>query len=524
MNAPRRRMMADSLTIAACDPALADKVALIADGHSWTYRHIHTRAAALAGCLGAHGVERGDRVAIYLDNGEAAATAIYAAWLANAVVVVINPQTKADKLAFMLKDCTARAIISDGHLARHFVPAIAAGDDLKAAVCTGTCPDNDKIIGWDRALAYESGPPAPQNDGPDLAALIYTSGSTGRPKAVMQTHQAMRFSLGSITEYLGLDRDDRILCALPLAFDYGLYQLLMSMDLGATLVLEHSFTFPAQVFAIMRKQAVSVVPGVPTLFAMILAAHQRQALVFPSVRIVTNTAAALADPVAERLAEVFPEAAIFSMYGLTECKRVSYLEPVFRTRKPGSVGKAMPGTEVFIVGADKQPVAAGQTGILHVRGPHLMLGYWNRPGATARALVDGLLPGEKILNTGDHFRMDEDGFLYFVGRSDDIIKSRGEKVSPVEIENVLHGLTGVREVAVIGTPDPLLGEVVCAFIVADSGAKLDPRRVRAHCSARLENFMLPRHVYIVDNLPRTNTGKVDKRALRAGNVEPFDAQ
>lgn len=524
MRAAPRRLMADGLVAAARDPALADKPALIADGQRWSYRQIHARALALAGCLAAHGVARGNRVAIYLDNGEAAATAIYAAWLASAVVVVINPQTRADKLAFMLQDCGARAIISDAHLARHFMPAIAADDNMKLAVCTGVCPADDKIIDWDRALAFEAEPPPAQNIALDLAALIYTSGSTGQPKAVMQTHQAMRFSLGSITEYLRLEPDDRILCALPLAFDYGLYQLLMSMDLGATLVLERSFTFPAQVFTVMREHAVSVVPGVPTLFAMILAAHRREALHFPCVRIVTNTAAALPDPLVAQLGEVFPEAAIFSMYGLTECKRVSYLEPDSLSRKLGSVGKAMPGTEVFILGADKQPVAPGQTGVLHVRGPHVMLGYWNRPDATARALVDGLLSGEKILNTGDHFRMDDEGFLYFVGRSDDIIKSRGEKVSPVEVENVLHALAGVREAAVIGMPDTLLGEAVCAFIVVDPGVNLDPRQIRAHCSAKLENFMLPQHVWIVDDLPRTSTGKVDKRALRAGTVEPIDVQ
>lgn len=524
MSLAPRRLMADSLVAAALDPVLADKPALIADGQHWSYRQLYVRAVALAGSLKAHGVKRGDRVAIYLDNGETVVTAIYAAWLADAVVVVINPQTKADKLAFMLKDCTARALISDGHLARHFVPAIADGTAVEFTVCSGQCPDGSKIIVWDQAVAFAGEVAAPQNIALDLAALIYTSGSTGQAKAVMQTHQAMRFSLGSIIEYLRLAADDRILCALPVAFDYGLYQLLMSVDLGATLVLERSFTFPAQVFATMHEHAVTVVPGVPTLFAMILAAHRRQPLAFPSVRTVTNTAAALPDAVAAQLAEVFPQAAVFSMYGLTECKRVSFLEPEWLARKPGSVGKAMPGTEVFILDDDKHAVTLGEIGILHVRGPHVMLGYWNRPDATAAALTDGLLPGEKILCTGDHFRMDDDGFLYFVGRGDDIIKSRGEKVSPAEIENVLHQLAGVREAAVIGVPDSMLGQAVCAFIVADPGVELSARQVRAHCSAQLENFMLPSHVHIVDELPRTNTGKVNKSTLRSEFAEANDAQ
>jgi acyl-CoA synthetase (AMP-forming)/AMP-acid ligase II len=287
----------------------------------------------------------------------------------------------------------------------------------------------------------------------------------------------------------------------------------MTVHLGATLVLERSFTWPAQVFARMREFGVTVFPGVPTMFAMLLSAHRREPLCFRGVTRVTNTAAALADASATALREVFPDALVYKMYGLTECKRVSYLEPELAELKPGSVGKAIPGTEVWLQSADGGPVPPGETGTLYVRGPHVMLGYWNRPDLTAHMLKPGRLPGERVLCTQDQFRMDADGFLYFVGRSDDIIKTRGEKVSPAEVENAILGIDGIREVAVVGVPDALLGQSIRAYVVAEADAGLDARRIRALCTARLENFMVPQDVVLCAELPRTATGKVSKKAL-----------
>lgn len=514
MTAMPRRLMQDGLVGAAADPVLADRVALVCSGESWTYLQLFERASGLAACLQAQGIERGDRIAVYMDNTAACVTSIHAAWLAGGVLLVVNPQTKSDKLRFILEDSGARALLSDGHLASQFLPAVEGNTEIAALVCSGTLPGSAAVLDFETASADPVGHAAPESIPSDLAALIYTSGSTGQPKGVMQTHQAMRFALGSLIEYLRLASHDVIGCSVPLAFDYGLYQLLMSVELGATLVLERSFAFPAQVFANMREHAVSVFPGVPTMFAMLLASHARQALAFPGVRTVTNTAAALPDEFIARLQEVFPNARIYCMYGLTECKRVSYLEPDMLPYKPGSVGKAIPGTEVYLRDAAGNPVAPGETGILHVRGPHVMAGYWNRPDATAHMLGPGPLPGERVLCTHDLFRMDEEGYLYFVGRSDDIIKTRGEKVSPVEVENVLHDLGGVREAAVIGVPDPLLGEAIRACVVVDPASGLDEKRIRAHCAARLENFMLPRDVLLMASLPHTTTGKVSKKILR----------
>jgi len=508
------RLLHDGLLIAAADSVRAGKAAVIVEGQPHTYAELLRDALRLAAAMRERGVRRGDRVAIYMDNTWPCVVSIYAALIAGGVFLIVNPQTKADKLAFILEDSGAKLLLSDGHLSKEFRAALGQMRQPPAVICSGAINDATDAEAFDAVLAASS-PAAPETSTIplDLAALIYTSGSTGNPKGVMQTHQAMVFTTGSLIEYLRLDASEKILCALPLAFDYGLYQLLMSVKLGATLVLERSFTFPAQVFARMHETGVTVFPGVPTVFAMLLAAHGRSALSFPSVTRVTNTAAALPDEFATRLREVFPNALIYKMYGLTECKRVAYLEPELIDAKPGSVGKAIPGTEVFLLSPEGNDVAPGETGILHVRGPHVMAGYWNRPDLSAEMLKPGRLPGERVLCTQDHFRMDADGFLYFVGRSDDIIKTRGEKVSPAEVENVIHGIEGVREVAVVGVADSLLGQAIRAFVVPVAGADINEKRIRAECAARLENFMVPRDIVFCADLPKTATGKVSKKAL-----------
>lgn len=508
-----RRLLHDALREAAGDAALARRTAVIAEGAAHSYGELLDAAQRLAAALAARGMRRGDRVAIYMDNTWPCVVSIFAVLLGGAAFLIVNPQTKSDKLGFILDDSGARLLLSDGHLAQEFAPLLAARPAL-GVIASGRLPDACGAEPFDRVLAASAAAMAPSATiPPDLAALIYTSGSTGQPKGVMQTHQSMLFAAGSLIEYLRLGADERILCALPLAFDYGLYQLLMAVQLGAALVLERSFAYPAQICARMREAAVSVFPGVPTIFAMLLSAHRQEALSFPQVTRVTNTAAALPDEQAVRLREIFPHALIYKMYGLTECKRVCYLDPELVDVKPGSVGKAIPGTEVFLRSPEGAPVPSGEPGILHVRGPHVMAGYWNQPELSAHMLKPGPLPGERVLCTHDWFRMDADGFLYFVGRSDDIIKTRGEKVSPVEVENVLQAIDGIREAAVAGVPDPMLGQAICAWVVLDPGVTLTAAQIRAQCTRRLENFMVPRHIVLCADLPRTATGKVSRKAL-----------
>jgi acyl-CoA synthetase (AMP-forming)/AMP-acid ligase II len=232
-----------------------------------------------------------------------------------------------------------------------------------------------------------------------------------------------------------------------------------------------------------------------------------------NVRYVTNTAAAL--PVKHILAlkDMFPGARIYSMYGLTECKRCTYLPPQDLDRKPTSVGIAIPNTELWIVDEHGNKVGPNVVGQLVIRGATVMKGYWEKPEATAKRLKPGPLPGEQVLYTGDYCRLDDEGYLYFVGRMDDVIKSRGEKVAPKEVENVLFNITGVKEAAVIGVPDEILGQAIKAFIVLEKGVTMTEKEIQRECQARLENFMVPKHVQLVTELPKTDTGKIKKTGL-----------
>jgi acyl-CoA synthetase (AMP-forming)/AMP-acid ligase II len=237
---------------------------------------------------------------------------------------------------------------------------------------------------------------------------------------------------------------------------------------------------------------------------------------FPDLRYISNTAAALPPAHIQRLRDLFPGTQLFSMYGLTECKRCTYLPPDQLGVRPGSVGIPIPGTEAYVVGDDGREVPLGETGELVIRGPHVMKGYWRNEEATARALRPSPFPWEKVLYTGDLFRRDEEGFLYFVGRKDDIIKTRGEKVSPKEVENVIYTIPGVREAAVIGIPDEVLGLALKAVIATDEGVTLEPRDIIRVCASQLEDFMVPKHVEFRAALPKTDTGKVSRRLVAAG--------
>jgi acyl-CoA synthetase (AMP-forming)/AMP-acid ligase II len=236
------------------------------------------------------------------------------------------------------------------------------------------------------------------------------------------------------------------------------------------------------------------------------------------VRYVTNTAAALPVKHITMLRELFPRARVFSMYGLTECKRCTYLPPEDLDRKPTSVGIAIPNTEVWVAGDDGRRLPPNTVGQLVVRGATVMKGYWKKPEETAKKLGLGPVPGEHVLLTGDYCTMDEEGYVTFVGRMDDIIKSRGEKVAPKEIENALVSVPGVKEAAVIGVPDEVLGEAPVAFVVLERGASVDEADLRRACQQRLESFMVPKRIEIASSLPKSDNGKIDKRALARGGA------
>lgn len=499
---------------------LPEKVALVCMGHRVTYGELDARSNALAHTLRARGVERGDRVLVFADNTVETAVAFWAVLKADAVVSVVNPLTKVDKLAYLLNDCRAKALVTDAHLGGVFVPAAKRAPHLQLTVVSGSfAPERMEgvpgLLRWDEALAEGDGraPPRRKNLDIDLAAIVYTSGSTGDPKGVMLTHRNMLTAASSISTYLELREDDVILGVLPLAFDYGLYQMILAFRVGARLVLERSFTYPAKVLSALVEEKVTVFPGVPTIFA-ILADMDLGAFDLSSIRTVTNTAAALQLAHIEALKRIFPKARIYSMYGLTECKRCTYLPPEDLDRKPLSVGIAIPNTEFWLVDEQGNRLPNGSTGQLVIRGATVMKGYWEKPEATAEKLKPGPLPGEQVLFTGDLCRTDEEGYLYFVSRMDDIIKTRGEKVSPLEVERAIYRVPGVKEAAVIGVPDELLGQAIKAFVVPTHDASLTEKDVQRECQKHLESFMVPKVVEIVPELPKGMTGKIQKTNLK----------
>ena len=492
--------------------------ALVCGGERLDYASLAQAAERFAAALVAQaGLANGDRCVLFLDNRPETAIGLFGTLRAGGVFSVINPTTKADKLAYVLNDCEAAVLVTQASLLPVARAAAAQAASIRRVVVVDPEPTLAAgEIGYDAFLA--TGPaldPAPRGIDIDLAMLVYTSGSTGQPKGVMMTHRNMVHAASSITDYLRSSPDDVVLSVLPLAFDYGLYQLLMSVKMGATLVLEKSFAFPQKVLPLLASERVTGFPLVPTMAALIVQLRNFKPEWAASVRYLTNTAAALPPAHIAALQALFPQARVYSMYGMTESKRCTWLPPEQLARRPDSVGIAIPGTEVWVADDDGRPLPAGSVGELVVRGGHVMQGYWRNPEATDRALKPGRYPWEKVLHTGDLFRMDDEGFLYFVGRKDDIIKSRGEKVSPKEVENVLYALPGIREAAVVGVPDEILGRALKAILVLDEGASLGAREVIGHCSARLEDYMVPRLVEFRAELPKTNTGKIRRAALQA---------
>ena len=496
------------------------KTAIIIKSREYTYSSLYENALKIASHLVTSGINKGDRVAIYMNNSWECIVAVYGITLSGAAFLAINPQTKADKLQYILNDSGAKILLAEGTLSNELVVALPGAETIKETIIAGNSGklsglQGIMITGFEEIVTGNGSPVTlPKVIPNDLAALIYTSGSTGFPKGVMMTHQSMVFASWSLIEYLRLSDEDRIILLLPLAFDYGLYQLLMSVTVGGSLLVEQSFTFQASVYKQMELFRPTVFPGVPTIYAMMIATNKKTGMSFDFIKKITNTAAALPSEFIPDLKKIFPGALIFKMYGLTECKRVCYLEPELIDIKTGSVGKAIPGTEVFLLSPDGKPVTPGEKGILHIRGPHVMLGYWNKEELSREMLRQGSLPWERILCSNDWFRMDEEGFLYFLGRNDDIIKTRGEKVSPVEVENVLYKISGIREAAVTGIPDEIMGEAIVAFVTTHDQSWRDEKEILKECMTRLELFMVPQRIIFVDEMPKSSNSKIDKKILK----------
>jgi amino acid adenylation domain-containing protein len=495
------------------------KTALIFGRKRVTYEEIDISANRLANALISYGIKRDDRVGVFLDNSVEAVVAIFAILKANAIFVVINPTTKFLKLSYILNNCRMSGLIAVGDKSILVSHIHENAPSLKFVIFSGKKEesaetDPNRFLDYEELLKSSAPqPPLSKCIDQDLATIIYTSGSTGFPKGVMMTHLNVISACTSITTYLENTSSDIILDVLPLSFDYGLYQVLMAFKVGGTIVLEKTFPYPFEIVKTIIREKVTGFPGVPTIFALLLQLEHLKDHDLSHLRYITNTAAALPVSHVRKLREAFPHTKIYLMYGLTECKRVSYLPPDEVDRRPDSVGRGMPNEEVYIENEKGERVKPGEIGELVVRGSNVMRGYWELPEETDKVLKPGKYSEERVLYTGDLFRMDEGGYLYFVARKDDIIKTRGEKVSPKEVENVLYRLNGVLEAVVMGVSDPILGEAVKAVVVLKKGANITEEEVRRFCSQNLEDFMVPKLVEFREFLPKTETGKIKKLGL-----------
>ena len=462
-----------------------------------TYADLDAAARGVAAALADQGVRPGDRIALLMENSARFAAGFWGAVYAGAVVTPLNPETRPEKLAYILADCTPSAVLADPDLSEAARRAGAVAVLDPAAV----------------APRGANGPPpaAGRAIDQDLGALVYTSGSTGAPKGVMLSHQNLATASRSVATYLGYRASDRILVALPLTFDYGMHQLTMAALVGAAVIVERDFSKPLYALSRAQHAGATVLPLVPTMVPLINALAPRFDL--SAVRIVTSTAAALAPRAIDRLQELFPQARVFSMYGLTECHRCTYLPPEELARRKGSVGIAIPNTELWVVDGEGVRHRRDATGELVIRGATVMKGYWNKPEATARRLRPGLHPGEHVLHTGDLVRLDADGFAYFIARSDDVLKVKGEKVAPKEVEDALLAHPHVAEAVAYGAPDPVMGHVLRAVVVPAAGCAPTEAELLAWCEARLEPIAVPRGIALQPAFARTPNGKIDRARL-----------
>jgi amino acid adenylation domain-containing protein len=506
-----------------------DKPAIICGQDRWSYGQLDSCSDRFAEALVDLGVRRQDRVMILTGNRPETVVSLYGTLKAGGVFVILDVNTKARRLRYVLENCRAKVLVIRIEQMPVVVESLEGWQDDLQVVWLGE--DSNRGLSarfsgttWDSIFQQRPDSHGDRSRGPlvqlprcvdiDLAALIYTSATTGNPKGVMSTHHNMISAARSIIQYLGNQPDDIILDALPLSFDYGLYQVIMAVMIGGTVVLEPSFVYLHNILKRIAEERVTGFPIVPTMAAMLLKMRDLSAYDLSGLRYLTNTGAALPVQHIQSLRRLLPHVRIFSMFGLTECKRVGYLDPSELDRRPGSVGQAMPNCEVVIVDENNREVRPGQVGELIVRGANVMQGYWDDPEMTRCVYQAGSYPESRWLRSGDYFRRDEEGFLYFLGRKDDMIKTRGERVAPKEVENVICEMEDVVEVAAIGVPDGILGQAIKVFIASRTD-ELDIKAVMRHCMNRLESFMVPKYVQFVTGLPKTAHGKVDRRQLQS---------
>jgi acyl-CoA synthetase (AMP-forming)/AMP-acid ligase II len=467
-----------------------------------TYGQLWKAARCAHAHFVAEGVQRGDRVAVALENSLDYVAACYGAWLAGAVIVPMNPKARLRELQCWLQHCDAKLLLVHASHPDARELGASSGGRLRPVPAT---PAGD-IPQWCANCQDELVPVFP--DATAAAAIVYTSGTTGRPKGVTLSHGNLASNTDAIIRYLELMEADSALAALPFFYAYGSSVLHSHLAVGGTLVLERQTAFPAAMLARVAAERVTGLPGVPSTFAMLLQSGDLNRFDLSHLRYITQAGGAMPLHHARLLSELLPHTRLFVMYGQTEATaRVTYLPPERLAGKIGSVGVPIDGVALQIIDDSGRPLAPLSAGEVCVRGPNVMQGYFNDPVATAVVLRDGWL------RTGDIGYLDGDGFLYLKGRRSDIIKSGAHRISPLDIEDVIAELPEVAEVAVVGVADALLGEVIKATIALKPGATLTGLVVQRYCLKHLPHYKVPRLVEFVSTLPKTPNGKVIRRLL-----------
>jgi len=508
-------------TSAQRDP---EKEALVHGKERLAYREVYARTTGLATGLRDAGLTRGDRIGIYLEASIQQVVSIFGISEAGGVFVPINGTLFPDQVAHIAKDCGMKGLITTRKKLASLAEVLPQIPSLEFLVLT---EEGESLEVRPTVHIFEEfcglGPATPANEASiskDLAAILYTSGSTGKPKGVMLSHANVMAGSSIVSTYLGITASERILAVLPFSFDAGMNQLMTAFQQGGTCVLIN-FVFAREVVQALVKERITGLAGVPTLWSLL--AQPNSGLdkqLPPSLRYITNTGGAMPQAVLAVLRRTLTNTKIFLMYGLTEAFRSTYLPPEELDRRPTSMGKAIPDTEILVMTENGQRCKPGEIGELVHRGPTVSLGYWGRPEDTARALRSNpLLPSElgdceKVCYSGDLVKTDEDGFLYFVGRRDTMIKSSGFRISPTEVEEALFSSGKLRGAAVIGIPDEVLGQTIKAFVTQRDGDPLDAEALLAHCGEKLPRYMVPKTIEILSELPKTSSGKVDYPALR----------
>lgn len=516
--------------IRSCAQRMPASIALREGGHEATYQMLAGEIAGAANFYLELGLDRRDRVAVYMDKRIDTVVALFGAAAAGGVFVPVNPLLKPDQVAHILKDCNVRILVTTPERLELLRPVLAACHDLRCvAVVSGQgAPRIDTLacVSWaGRTAAPER--PAHRTIDADMAAILYTSGSTGKPKGVVLSHRNLVAGAESVSQYLGNRPEDRILSVLPLSFDYGLSQLTTAFRVGACAVLMN-YLFPRDVIRAVEREKITGLAAVPPLWVQ-LAQLDWPAGIDAHLRYITNSGGAMPAPTLTALRARLPHTRPYLMYGLTEAFRSTYLPPGEVDRRPDSMGKAIPNAEIMVVREDGTPCAPGEPGELVHRGVHVALGYWNDPEKTAERYKPapgqpaGLPMAEMAVWSGDTVKMDDEGFLYFIGRRDEMIKTSGYRVSPTEVEEVIYATELVTEVAALGVSHPVLGQAVVLAIYSAGKDAAVSERIMEECKRQLPAFMVPARIIIHEQpLPRNPNGKIDRKKLAMELSELFE--